>query len=566
MTGNVSPESGIPPFPVPSGANREEQRFAALEREVVEHLFRFSPGFAVVLGLHSYDGILPDLSPATVAAWVGKARTLLERLQEVDAASLSKERRLDRELLRLRLRSDLFDLLDYPFLDRLPLAYVGPLELVPYTARPYAPAPQRAAAMVRILEGAPRLLETGKQRLVRPLPEAFVKIALAMAEGLAPHFRESASFVKEQAPSEAPAYQRALVEAEAAARGFVDYLRRSLKGASSDFALGPARFQRLLEVREGLTLGWEELEREGWENLRVNQKRLETLARSARPPTTPEAMLREMAADHPFASELLSEAERSVEETRKFVARWDLVTIPEPEHCRVEPTPLVDRAWTTASMDAPGPFETSSFEGVYHVTPVEEEWETAKKEQWLASFSRPVIRNVTAHEVYPGHYVQFLHFRAHASTLTRRVYLSGAFTEGWAHYTEQLMIEEGFGGGSPTYELAQLVDALLRNVRLLASVGMHAKGMTVEQATALFVQEARMEPFPAEREAMRGTFNPEYFGYTLGKLAILKARRAYLERNPGAKLRSFHDLLLSFGAPPVGFLEPLLLGGELSVG
>ncbi len=144
------------------------------------------------------------------------------------------------------------------------------------------------------------------------------------------------------------------------------------------------------------------------------------------------------------------------------------------------------------------------------------------------------------------------------------MYLSGAFTEGWAHYTEQLMIEQGYRDESAASEVAQLTDALLRNVRLLASVGMHAKGMTVEQATALFVKEAHMEPFPAEREAMRGTFNPEYFGYTLGKLAILKARRRYLETRSGASLCSFHDLVLSLGAPPVGFLEPLIFGEPIS--
>ncbi|MDE1820560.1 MAG: DUF885 domain-containing protein [Euryarchaeota archaeon] len=559
----LDPERGIPSLEVPPGATSEERSFAAVEREVVEHLFRLSPGLAVVLGIHSYDGLLPDLGRSSVENWARRSQELLAKLGAFGDKELSRDRKLDRDLLRLRLRSELFDLVDYLYLDRLPLAYVGPLELVPYTARPYAPAAHRAEAMVRVLRGAPSLLRTGLERLSRPLPEAFVKIALAMAEGLVPHFRESESFVRNEAPSLLREYQAAREGAEAAATGFVEHLRGSLPGATGDFALGPERFQRLLKVREGLELPWAALEKEGWEDLRRNQRRLEEIARSARPPTTKEAVLKAMAADHPRAEDLLSEAAGQVEETRRFVLDKELVTIPTPERCRVEPTPLVDRAWTTASMDPPGPFETSTHEGVYHVTPVEDSWDAEKKEQWLASFNRPVLRNVTAHEVYPGHYVQFLHFRAHTSTLTRRVYLSGAFTEGWAHYTEQLMIEQGFRAGEPAAELAELTDALLRDVRLLASVGMHARGTTVAQATTLFEKEAHMEHFPAEREAMRGTFNPEYFGYTLGKLAILKARRAYFERHPGSSLKSFHDLLLSFGAPPVGFLEPLLLGTEL---
>ncbi len=559
-----SPEQGIPTSPMPAGANSEALAFAKLEREVVEHLFRFSPGFAVVLGIHSYDGLLPDLGARAVSDWVRTGQALLDRLGGVDGKALTRDRQLDLELLRLRLRSDMFDLVDYPYLDRLPLVYVGPLELVPYTARPYASAEHRASAMVRVLEGAPKLLKTGVQRLARPLPEAFVKIGLAMGEGLVPHFQESEAFVKAEAPSQAAAYARARGEAEAAANAFVEHLRASLPSATRSFALGPTLYQKLLSVREGLSLSWQELEKEGWENLRVNQARLAELASAARPPTAPQALLESVARDHPTASELIPEAASCVTELREFVLKKGLVTIPTPEHCRVEATPLVDRAWTTASIDPPGPFETSTYEGVYHVTPVEDSWDEEKKEQWLASFNRPVLRNVTAHEVYPGHYVQFLHFRAHASTLTRRVYLSGAFTEGWAHYTEQLMIEQGYRDESAASEVAQLTDALLRNVRLLASVGMHAKGMTVEQATALFVREVHMDPFPAEREAMRGTFNPEYFGYTLGKLAILRARRRYLETRPGAPLSSFHDLVLSLGAPPVGFLEPLIFGEPIS--
>lgn len=555
-------EQGIPTLPVPSGSSEADRDFHALEREVVQHLFRYSPGFAVVLGIHSYDGMLPDLTPATTAGWAKSAEKLLERLSSIDPLSLSRERRVDRELLRLRLRSDLFDLQEYPYLDRLPLAYLGPLELVAYTARPYAPPPLRAQAMVRVLEGAPKLLRTGTERLKGPLPEAFVKLALAMAEGLVPHFQESEGFVRDQAPSELANYARVRLEAEAAAAAFVEHLKRALPTATGDFALGPARFQRLLAVREGFKLPWADLEREGWADLRRNQARLADIARSTHPPVSPETLLAAMARDHPTAEELLPAASHCVEELRQFVVHKGLLTVPTPEHCRVEPTPQVNRAWTTASMDPPGPFETAAYEGVYHVTPVEEDWDAEKKEQWLASFNHPVLRNVTAHEVYPGHYVQFLHFRAHTPTLTRRVFLSGAFTEGWAHYTEQLMIEQGYGGGEPSFELAELSDALLRNVRLLASVGMHARGMSVKTATDLFVKEAHMDPFPAEREAVRGTFNPEYFGYTLGKLEILRARRAYLEQNPRATLKDFHDLLLSFGAPPVGFLEPLLLGRD----
>lgn len=557
------PAPAIPELPELPHATADDREFTSLERESVAHLFHLEPSLAVGLGLHAYDGLVPDLSASAIDIWVLTTQRLLASLDALDPAALSPERRVDRALLRLRLRSSLFDLVEYPYLERLPTPYIGPLELVPYLARPYAPAPVRASAMVRILEGVPKLLKVARVRLTGPLPAPFVQIGLSMAEGLAPHYRDTQEFVRSQAPSEAAAYARARADAEAAVEALLDHLRSALPLATPVFALGPKLFQRLLQVREGIAWPFDRLAQEGWANLRANQARLDALARAQKPPVGPADMLRAMSADHPSASDLIPETERTVEEIRRYLNEHAIVSVPTPEHCRVEPTPMVERAWTTASLDPPGPFETTAYEGVYHVTPVEPEWDAAKQEEWLASFSRPMIRNVSVHEVYPGHYVQFLHFRATTRTLTRRVYFSGAFTEGWAHYVEQLMIEQGYGAERPYSEAAQLQDALLRNVRLLASVGMHTQGMSLEAATDLFVKEAHMDRFPAEREALRGTFNPEYFGYTLGKLAILDARTTFLGREGPGALRAFHDRVLSFGAPPVGFLGPLLFGEPL---
>jgi len=209
-------------------------------------------------------------------------------------------------------------------------------------------------------------------------------------------------------------------------------------------------------------------------------------------------------------------------------------------------------------MNPPGPFDVGETDGIYYVTPVDASWTAERQEEWLRSLNDAMLRNITVHEVYPGHYLQFLHFRAKGSTLARRVYLSASFSEGWAHYCEQLAIEAGLGAGSPDAELAQIHDALLRDCRLIASVGLHTGGWTLKQATELFQREAHFETLPAEREAIRGTFNPEYFCYTLGKLAILDARSKLLASQFGGSLRAFHDRLLGFGCPPIGVLETLL--------
>jgi uncharacterized protein (DUF885 family) len=557
------PEDGIPQLAPTEAPSAEESRLVALEREVVAHLFRLSPSGAVALGIHSYDGLLPDLTPRAVEEWVKGSRRFLERLAELDPAVLSRDRRLDRTLLRLRLMSELFGLVEYPYVERLPLLYVSPLELNAYSTRPYAPAQVRAEAMVRVLEGAPALLKVGTDRLSGSLPAPFVEIGLAMAGGLAPHFEETEAFVAKEAPRTLAAYRRARAEAEGAVAAFLDHLRTARRRATKEFALGPQLFQRLLYVIEGSREPWERLLLEGTKNLRANQRRMEELAHARRPPTEVAPFLADMNRDHPSAESLLPETRGFVEEIRKFLLERDLVTVPRPEHCRVEATPPMERAWTFASLNSPGPFDTEVHEGIYYVTPVEPDWDADRKEQWLAAFNRPTLRNVTVHEVYPGHYVQFLHFRASTGTLARRVFFSSAFCEGWAHYTEQMMIEQGYGGGAPEAELAQLMDALLRNIRLVVSIRMHAQGMGLEEATELFVREAHMDRYPAEREALRGTFNPEYFGYTLGKLSILRARQAYFEQRPRATLKEFHDRILSFGVPPVGLLEPLLLDGEI---
>ncbi|MCI4347511.1 MAG: DUF885 domain-containing protein, partial [Thermoplasmata archaeon] len=311
-------------------------------------------------------------------------------------------------------------------------------------------------------------------------------------------------------------------------------------------------------VREGIRAPFADVLAAGRADLERNQARLQSIARSAEPPTDGPGLIARASQTHPSAGELIGRAREFVEETKMFVWEKELVTIPEPAVCRVDETPEHQRALSTASMNPPGPFDTSGEEGIYFVTPVDPAWSPTTQEEWLRSFNDSVLRNVTVHEVYPGHYLQFLHFRRSAGSQARKVYMSTGFVEGWAHYAEQLAVEQGLGAGVPEAEAAQLYDALLRDCRLIASVGLHAQGWSVADATALFEREGYCEPIVAQREAGRGTYDPVYFGYTVGKLAILDVRHKHLSSQFGGSLRAFHDRLLGFGAPPVGFLDELL--------
>ena len=540
-----------------SSSGPSTNEFDALEREVVDHVFALQPSYAVGLGLHEYDGRLPDLSTAATDRWMAGADELLARLAAISPKTLDPERRTDGFLLSLLLESPLFDLRMTRDLERNPMNYLGAVSLTAYLAREYAPVEQRVDAIVRTLEGVPSVLRYGRERLREPLPKPFVDLSLAIGSGLPAHFAEAEEFA---APAHLAEHVRsARLPAEAAVAEFLTWLKEfHLPKAVPDFALGPARYQRLLFVREGIETPFEEIRRAGAADLTRNQERLEEIAR-AESVTVPELLEHTFRA-HPSASELIPAARALVDETRRFVEAHALATVPEEAQCRVEETPVWARALSTASMNPPGPFDSASADGIYYVTPTDPKWTERQQEEWLRSLNHPMLRNVTVHEVYPGHYLQFLHYRRSRGSLARKVFQSPSFVEGWAHYTEQLAIENGLGRESVLAEVAQLQDALLRDVRLLVSVGLHTSRMTLEDGTRLFEKEAYLERLPAEREAIRGTFNPEYFCYTLGKLEILNARSRFLDSRFGGNLRSFHDTVLALGCPPIGLLASLLDG------
>jgi len=527
----------------------------ALEQQVVDHVFVLQPSYAVGLGLHAYDGRVPDLSRPATEAWTATADDLLRRLNALDDGQLTDDRKIDRFLLRLLLESPLFDLRESNDLDRNPMSYVGSVSMTAYMVRDYAPAADRVRSMLRILNGVPKMLDDGQRRLHGPLPRPFVELALSIGGGFAPHFAEVESFAAKVAMGPEVAASRAT--AEASVKKFLTWLKEDcLPRSTPDFALGPHRYQRLLFVREGIEAPIEDIRKAGAADLARNQARLEEIAREEH--VTLNDLLQRLNQDHPTSSEVLPTARTYVDETRKFVFDGKIATIPEPAVCRVEETPVWGRALSTASMNPPGPFDTGPTEGVYYVTPVDPAWTPQQQEEWLRSFNRSLLRNITVHEVYPGHYLQFLHFRKSSGSLARKVYLSPSFVEGWAHYCEQLAIEQGFHRENHNAEVAEIHDALLRDCRLLASIGLHTAGMTLDEATQLIEREAHFERLPAQREAIRGTFNPEYFCYTLGKLAILNSRGRFLASHYGGNLMRFHDALLGFGSPPIGLLDTLL--------
>ena len=346
--------------------------------------------------------------------------------------------------------------------------------------------------------------------------------------------------------------------------------RDRLPKATADFALGEQKFRHMLAETELVDVPPQKLLEIGLAQVRREQKAFADAARRIDANKSPGEVFKQMQSEHPTAESLLSDIGKDLETIRKFVVTRKLVTIPSEVRARVKETPQYRRATSFASMDTPGAFEKRATEAYYYVTPPENDWPAQQKDEWLTAFNFYTAEVVSIHEVYPGHYSQFLRLNASPASKVEKIFGSYAFIEGWAHYCEKMMIDEGFGTvASPSeadekraakYRLAQADEALLRLCRLCVAVKLHAQKMTVEEATKFFQDNCYYEEKPAHAEAMRGTFDPGYLNYTLGKMEILKLRDDYkAQEGANFSAQKFHNELLNHGMPPIRLLRELML-------
>jgi hypothetical protein len=279
-------------------------------------------------------------------------------------------------------------------------------------------------------------------------------------------------------------------------------------------------------------------------------------ARKIDPRSTPAEVMKRLSDEHPTAEDLIPSVKRRLEAARQFAVARDLVTFPSEVRPRVEETPPYARSGTFASMDTPGPYETHATEAFYYVTPVEADWDAKHRDEHLRAFSPFTVDLIDIHEAYPGHFLQFL-WAPKFPTKTRKMIASGTNVEGWAHYGEQMMVDEGFGGGDPRVRLAQLQEALLRDCRYVVGIKLHTQGMTVEDGAKVFVQQGFQEPANGYEESRRGAYNPTYLYYTLGKLEIQALRDEYRTRKK-ASLKAFHDAFVAQGGLPIPLVRRIL--------
>ena len=518
--------------------------FAALRDEVLGELLAGSPSEARQLGLHEYDGKVAPVSKAALVARVARLQQAAEDLAKMDRRGLSDDEALDLADLESWVAGHLFSLVDVDAPRTRPQFYDDLFDVSVYLDRDYAPLAERAKRLTDQEDAA--LAEVGhiRENLAPPLSKPVTEVAARNVAGFSTYLRGDVVKVMGQA-GDGPQRKRFARTNEALAKA-ADELASWLKkeGARGDqsHVLGVERYAKLLRAQEGLTMPLADFERMNEENLAANKKAYEELAGRVKARPVREA-------------DLFGAATRLMKDAREFVVAHHIVTLATDDAATVRETPPYER-WNSASIEMSGPFEKAR-SAYYQLTLPDKAWPAKERQAYLGTLGE--LLGTTVHEVYPGHFVQG-RWAERAPTRVQKAFGNYAFTEGWAHYGEQMMIDEGLGKDDPANRLAMLSGALLRNCRFAASVGIHTRGMTVEQAEKRFVDDCHQARSEAHEQALRGTFDPGYFAYTLGKLQILALREeAKRTLGPRFSLQRFHDALLSHGAPPVALIHDRVL-------
>ncbi len=561
--------------PAAAAAAAGDAEFARVADNFLAGYLAWRPQTGTALGLHEYDGKITDFGRASLAAERARLKTVDRLLARWPVSQLSPTAYQDLRLLQATVRGELFKFDTLRSYTRNPMTYAGAFDVNIYIKRNFAPLEERLRSTVAILQQVPQVLADARANLEGALAQPFVETAIEVANG-------SADFLSQDLVVAFKAVTNATLMAEfdasdqravAELRTFVKWLEQErLPHAHAHYALGRKNYARMLRNDELLTLSPERVLQLGLAELRREQTNLAEAARQIDPAKTPSEVFREIQKDHPTEVALIPDTRKNLEAIRQFLIDRKIVSLPTDGRVRVEETPPFARATSFASMDTPGPFETKATEAYYYVTPPDAKDTPEKKDEWLTAFNYYTTDVVSIHEAYPGHYLQFLHLNASPANRLRKILNSYAFVEGWAHYAEQMALDEGFGLShydAPTpadrrraakYRLAQSDEALLRLCRLCVSVRIHCQGMTVEAATKFFVDNCYYEPKPARQEAIRGTFDPGYLYYTVGKLQLLKLRRDWQAQEGDAfSLQRFHDELLNHGAPPIRLLREIML-------
>jgi uncharacterized protein (DUF885 family) len=525
----------------------------------VEQYFALDPAFAVVQGRHEFDGKLPDWSAAGIQHRISRLTAARVKTLAYDETALDPEQRFERSYLLSRIDNDLFWLqeADAPF--RNPAWYLNDgLDPSVYITRPYAPAATRLRALIGYARAIPEATQNIRANLRTPLPKSFVALGEHAFDGYASFYRNDVTkaFAEVADPALQAELKDALGPAADAMTALAAWLKAEEPRATDDFALGAQKFADMLKRTENVTVPLDQLEAIGRSDLERNLASLKSACAKFAPRRSLETCVARMNRNKSRGGPVEG-ARAQLAELRAFVADQKLVTIPGAELALVDEAPPYQRS-NFAYIDVPGPYD-KGMPSVYYIAPPDPTW--SKKDQDAYLPGKADLMFTSVHEVWPGHFLQFLHANRSPSKFGQ-IFVGYAFAEGWAHYAEEMMWDAGLGKGSPETHIGQLSNALLRNVRFLCAIGMHTKGMTVDACDKMFREQGFQDPGNARQQAARGTYDPAYLNYTMGKLMIMKLRADWTATRGGRdSWQAFHDQFLSYGGPPIPLVREQMLGG-----
>jgi uncharacterized protein (DUF885 family) len=545
---------------------RPSEPFSHFVDDYLGYLHETNPSVATLDGVHTHDDLLEDLGRAAMETQTRTLSGFLRRLDEIDGGGLTAIERAERPMLADNIRARMFELEEVRTWEKNPQLYADILAsaLAGQAMFAYAPASERARRVLSKLRQAPKLVQAARDNIADP-PGIFVKVGLEA-------FRGALKFIESDLPKAFASVDDlhllgdladASTEAVQAIGSYIQHLEDEVAPrARGSFRLGREMFERKLRLDEGISLDAERLLAIAMRELKSTQEEFARVAGQLNGKDPMESW-RRAKADHPAPGQLVPAAQAQLEDLRTFIDRHAVITRPASEPVVVAQTPDFYR-WSFASMWTPGPFEGKPSQAYYYLTDADPAWSAERKEEHLRDFNYPTLWAISIHEVFPGHFLHYQHLRQVGSKVRKSILFSPAsFVEGWAHYCEQMMLEAGFRREDRTLRLGQLAEALIRLARFVVAIRLHAEDMSVEQGVRFFREESYLEEAAARREAERGTFDPTYLVYSVGKLMLLKLRRDYQEQ-VGKKfsLRGFHDALLGNGTATFAVHRQLMLGEQ----
>ncbi len=549
--------SGCKKVDAPPAAT-DSGEWAKFSDQFVEGYFKLNPGSAIYVGRHEYDGQLADWSKEGLQSQAEFLKNAIDDAEDFDAGTLSKDQQMERAYLIKVAEGQLFTLedADEPH-KNLTYYFDSGLDPNVYIARPYADAPTRMKAFIAYAKSVPKATAQIKANLQIPMPLSFITYGIPGFQGFADYYKgdAKAAFASVKDPALQAEFDAAVAAASKAMADMATWLEAQKAGATQDFALGEDRFKRMILATEGVDTPLDALEAAGEADLKRNQDALKAACATYLPGGTVQACMAKMNASKPLGGPV-AEARRQLPMLRSYLLANNIVSIPSEDPAHVEESPPYNRQ-NSAYIDPPQPFD-QGLPAVYYISPPDPKWTPEERANFIPGKQDLLFTSV--HEVWPGHFLQFLHSNKAKSNL-RKTFVGYAFAEGWAHYSEEMMWDAGLNKGDDETHIGQLSNALLRNCRFLSAIRLHARGLTQDQSKAFFMSACFQDEGTAKQQSARGTYDPAYLNYTMGKLMIRKLRDDWTKGDK-TKWKAFHDQFLSYGGPPIPLVRAQMMGTE----